>query len=50
MSSESAPKDDWAAQLTEKVGLLVELVRDRTVRPVQKLVRVVIFGALHSPS
>lgn len=46
MSSESAPKDDWAAQLTEKVGLLVELVRDRTVRPVQKLVRVVIFGAL----
>jgi len=45
-SSESAPKDDWAAQLTEKVGQLVELVRDHTVRPVQKFVRAAIFGAL----
>lgn len=46
MSSESASKDDWAAQLTEKVGQLVELVRDHTVRPVQKVVRAAIFGAL----
>jgi len=46
MPSEPASKDDWAAQLTEKVGQLVELVRDRTVRPVQKLVRAAIFGAL----
>ena len=46
MSSEPAPKDDWAAQLTEKVGQLVELVRDHTVRPVEKLVRTAIFGAL----
>jgi hypothetical protein len=46
MSSEPAPKDDWAAQLTEKVGQLVELVRDHTVQPVEKIVRTVIFGAL----
>jgi len=46
MSSEPAPKDDWAAQLTDKVGELVELVRDHTVRPVEKLVRTAIFGAL----
>ena len=46
MSSEPPPKDDWAAQLTEKVGQLVELVRDHTVRPVQKFVRAAIFGAL----
>ena len=46
MSSEPAPKDDWAAQLTEKVGQLVEIIRDHTVRPVQKFVRAVIFGSL----
>jgi hypothetical protein len=46
MSSEPPPKDDWAAQLTEKVGQLVELVRDHTVRPVQKFVHAAIFGAL----
>jgi len=46
MSPESAPKDDWAAQLTERVGQLVELVRDHTVRPVQRFVRAAIFGAL----
>jgi hypothetical protein len=40
--------DDWAAQLTEKVGQLVELVRDRTVRPVQRAVRLAIFGVLAS--
>ena len=46
MTSEPAPQDDWAAQLTEKVGQLVELIRDRTVLPVQKAVGVAIFGLL----
>ena len=45
MSSE-APRDDWAAQLTEKVGQVVELIRDHTVRPVQTFVRAAIFGVL----
>ena len=46
MTSEPAPRDDWAAQLTEKVGQVVELVRDHTVRPVQRLVRAAVFGVL----
>jgi hypothetical protein len=46
MTPETTPRDDWAAQLTEKVGELVGIVRDHTVRPVQKFVRAVIFGAL----
>ena len=46
MATEQAPRDDWAAQLTEKVGQVVELIRDRTVRPVQKFVRAAIFGVL----
>lgn len=46
MTSEQAPRDDWAAQLTEKVGQVVELIRDHTVRPVEKFVRAAIFGVL----
>ena len=46
MSSEQPPREDWAAQLTEKVGPVVELIRDRTVRPVQSFVRAAIFGVL----
>jgi hypothetical protein len=46
MTSEQAPRDDWATQLTEKVGQVVELIRDRTVRPVEKFVRAAIFGVL----
>jgi len=46
MSSEPAPRDDRAAQLTEKVGQAVEVIRDHTVRPVQKVVSAAIFGAL----
>ena len=46
MSSEQSPREDWAAHLTEKVGQVVELIRDRTVRPVQTFVRAAIFGVL----
>lgn len=46
MSSEPPPKDDWAAQLTEKVGQVVEVIRDHTLGPVQKAVRAAIFGML----
>jgi uncharacterized membrane protein len=46
MTVEPAPPDDWASQLTEKVGQAVEAVRDQTVRPVQKVVRSAIFGVL----
>ena len=46
MSSETAERDDWAAQITEKVGQLVEVIRDQTVGRVQKVVRAVIFGSL----
>jgi len=46
MSSEQSPREDWASQLTEKVGQVVELIRDRTVRPVQTFVRAAIFGVL----
>jgi len=46
MSSQEAPRDDWAAQLTEKLGQVVELIRDHTVRPVQTFVGAAIFGTL----
>jgi hypothetical protein len=46
MTSESGHQDDWAATLTDKVGQAVSLVSDRTVRPVQKIVRVAIFSTL----
>ena len=46
MSFEQSHHDDWAAQLTEKVGQIVELIRDRTVRPVQRIVRIAIFASL----
>ena len=40
------PGNDWAALATSKVESLVSLVRDRTVTPVFKIVRYVIFGLL----
>ncbi|MGO9581496.1 MAG: hypothetical protein ACLP36_01675 [Acidimicrobiales bacterium] len=46
MSPEQTPRDDWAAQLTEKLGQVVELIRDHTVRPVQTFVGAAIFGTL----
>lgn len=36
--------DDWAALLVAKVEDVVALLRDRTVAPVTKIVRYVIFG------
>jgi hypothetical protein len=38
--------NDWAAQVTAKVEELVALVRDRTLTPVVKIVRVVILGLI----
>ena len=46
MTTEPPASDDWAAQLTEKVGQVVDVVRDQTVGRVQKVVSAVIFGAL----
>jgi hypothetical protein len=46
MATEPSPRDDWAAQLTGKVEQAVSLIRDRTVRPVQHAVRLIIFGIL----
>jgi hypothetical protein len=46
MTSEQSLRDDWAAQLTEKVGQVVALIRDRTVLPVEKFVRAAIFGVM----
>ncbi|MHB1988477.1 MAG: hypothetical protein ACYCSF_10910 [Acidimicrobiales bacterium] len=47
-STGSAPAlsigDDWAAHLTQKVEVAVSMVRDKTVRPVAKAVRYLIFG------
>ena len=48
MSSEPAARDDWAAQITERIGKLVEVVRDQTVGRVQKIVSAAIFGVLAS--
>ncbi|MGH9293542.1 MAG: hypothetical protein ACRDZ6_12355 [Acidimicrobiales bacterium] len=41
-----AGRTDWAAQATRKVGDLVSLVRDRTVRPASKLVSYLLLGLL----
>jgi hypothetical protein len=38
--------DDWAGQLTHKVEEVVALVRDKTVTPVAKAVKYLIFGVL----
>ena len=46
MTSEPASREDWAAQLTEKVGEVVDVIRDQTVGRVQKLVSAVIFAVL----
>jgi hypothetical protein len=39
-------KNDWASWATTKVELVVSLIRDRTVTPVIRAVRFVIFGLL----
>jgi len=38
--------NDWAKVLTEKVEAVVSLIRDRTVTPVFKAVRFIIFGLI----
>jgi hypothetical protein len=38
--------NDWAKFLTEKVESVVSLIRDRTVTPVFKAVRFIIFGLI----
>jgi hypothetical protein len=37
---------DWASSATAKVELVVSLIRDRTVTPVIRAVRFIIFGLL----
>ncbi len=37
---------DLAGQLTEKVEALVEFIRDRAVRPVLRVVRILVLGLL----
>ena len=44
MSTVPGGQDDWAARITAKVEQGVSIVRDHTVRPVQRAVRVVIYG------
>lgn len=39
-----AAEDDWAAKLTRSIETLVELVRDRSVRPVLLAARFAVFG------
>jgi len=46
MTAGPSSEGDWAAQLSSKVGQLVEVIRDRTVLPVQRAVRGAIFGVL----
>ena len=46
MTAEEPPREDWAAQLTEKLGEAVGVVRDETVGRVQKIVSAAIFGVL----
>lgn len=44
--TEHAPAagDDWAAKLTKSIEALVELIRDRSVRPVLLAARFAVFG------
>ena len=46
MAQQLDAPDDWAAQLTGKVEQVVALIRDRTVKPVQKIVAGIIFGVI----
>jgi len=46
MTSEATSRDDWAAQIAERVGKAVEVVRDQTVGRVEKIVGAAIFGVL----
>jgi hypothetical protein len=42
----SVPSDDWAGRATEWVEHLVELVRDRSVRPVLFAVKALVVGVI----
>jgi hypothetical protein len=46
VSPDTASGEDWAAQLTGRVEHVVEIVRDKTVRPVRTVVRGAIFGTI----
>ncbi len=46
MASELGTPDDWASKLTAKIEQVVALIRDRTVRPVQRIVVGIVFGVL----
>ncbi len=41
-----APPNDWAAQATAKIDEVVSIVRDKTVRPVGRVVRILILAFL----
>ncbi|MGD0082832.1 MAG: hypothetical protein ABSD78_06495 [Acidimicrobiales bacterium] len=45
-SPSPSPGNDWAKVLTAKVETVVSLIRDRTVTPVLRAVRFVIFGLI----
>jgi undecaprenyl pyrophosphate phosphatase UppP len=45
-SNGGASGNDWAAVATAKVESVVSVIRDRTVTPVQRIVRYAIFGLL----
>jgi ABC-type multidrug transport system permease subunit len=42
--SGTTPSDDWASLFVSKVETGVSLIRDRTVTPVVRVVRYIIFG------
>jgi hypothetical protein len=44
--SGASTADDWASTATAKVEQVVSLIRDRTVTPVIRAVRFIIFGLL----
>ncbi len=46
LSGSSDSGNDWAAQATAKVDEVVSIVRDKTVRPVSRVVKFLIFGLL----
>lgn len=45
-TSPGAPPNDWAAQATAKIDEVVSIVRDKTVRPVGRVVKILILALL----
>jgi hypothetical protein len=41
-----APSRDWTVEVTDRVGSIVETVRDKTTIPITKIARAVVFGVL----